>query len=176
MSREFNDATKQELERICSRYPKREAALLPALRLLEREFGCVDNDGMVHVAKLLGISPAKVFGVFTFYTHYKRPTDRTYVVEHCSTVPCALRGSERIHDHLKKIIQPADPITLKKVECLASCDTAPCLQVNGDYVDHVTPEMCDAMVAQMRAGAWKPPVPKYQVPATKYPPVLLKHV
>ena len=42
MSREFNDATKQELERICSRYPKREAALLPALRLLEREFGCVD--------------------------------------------------------------------------------------------------------------------------------------
>ena len=45
MSREFNDATKQELEAICSRYPKREAALLPALRLLEREFGCVDEDG-----------------------------------------------------------------------------------------------------------------------------------
>jgi NADH-quinone oxidoreductase subunit F len=48
--------------------------------------------------------------------------------------------------------------------------------VNGDYVDHVTPEDCDAMVAQMRAGAWKPPTPKYQVPRTKYPPVLLKHV
>ena len=176
MSREFNDATRQELERICSRYPKREAALLPALRLLEREFGCVDADGMVHVAKLLGISPAKVFGVFTFYTHYKRPSDRTYVIEHCSTVPCALRGSEKIHDHLKEIIQPSDPITLKKVECLASCDTAPCLQVNGDYVDHVTEQMCDAMIAQMRAGAWKAPTPKYDVPRTKYPPVLLKHV
>jgi NADH-quinone oxidoreductase subunit F len=48
--------------------------------------------------------------------------------------------------------------------------------VNGDYVDHVTPQMCDAMVQQMRAGAWKPPVPQYDVPRTKYPPVLLKHV
>jgi NADH-quinone oxidoreductase subunit F len=176
VSREFNDATRQELERICSRYPKREAALLPALRLLEREFGCVDEDGMVLVSGLLGVSPAKVFGVFTFYTHYRRPTDRTYVVEVCSTVPCALRGSERIHDHLKGIVGKDDPITLKKAECLASCDTAPCLQVNGEYLDFVTPETCDRMVAEMRAGTWKPPVPEYKVPKHKYAPVLLKHV
>ncbi len=176
MSREFNEATKAELERICARYPKREAALLPALRLLEREFGCVDEPGMVHVAKLLGVSAAKVFGVFTFYTHYRRPDDRKYVIEHCSTVPCALRGSEAIHDHLKGLLKPGDPITLKKAECIASCDTAPCLQVNGEYVDFVTPETCDRMVADMRAGAWKAPVPEYKVPATKYPPILLKHV
>jgi len=176
VSREFNDATKAELERTCSRYPKREAALLPALRLLEREFGCVDEEGMIHVAKLLGVSPAKVFGVFTFYTHYRRPDDRKYVVEYCSTVPCALRGSEKVHDHLKACLRPDDPITLKKVECLASCDTAPCLQVNGDYVDFVTPEMCGPMVEQMRAGTWKAPTPVYKVPKTKYEPVLLKHV
>jgi NADH:ubiquinone oxidoreductase subunit E len=91
VSREFNDATKQELERICSRYPKREAALLPALRLLEREFGCVDSDGMVHVAKLLGISPAKVFGVFTFYTHYKRP-DRPRRTSSSTARPCPARS------------------------------------------------------------------------------------
>jgi len=154
VSREFSDATKQELEKICSRYPKREAALLPALRLLEREFGCVDEEGMIHVAKLLGISPAKVFGVFTFYTHYRRTSDRKYVIEFCSTIPCALRGSEQVHDRLKSLLRPDDPITLKKAECLASCDTAPCLQVNGDYVDFVRPEMCDEMVDQMRAGTW----------------------
>ena len=176
MSREFSAAVKQELEGICARYPKREAALLPALRLLEREFGCVDEDGMIHVAGLLGVSPSKVFGVFTFYTHYRRPEDRTYVIEHCSTVPCALRGSEKIHDHLKSILRPDDPITLKKVECLASCDTAPCLQVNGDFVDHVTTETADDMVRGMRMGTWKPPVPEYKVPKTKYPPILLKHV
>jgi NADH-quinone oxidoreductase subunit F len=176
VSREFNDATKAELEKICSRYPKREAALLPALRLLEREFGCVDEPGMIHVAKLLGVSAAKVFGVFTFYTHYRRASDKKYVIEHCSTVPCALKGSEAIHDHLKKLIRPEDPITLKKVECLASCDTAPCLQVNGDYMDFVRPEHCGEMVEQMRAGTWKVRPPVYNVVRTKYPPTLLKHV
>jgi NADH-quinone oxidoreductase subunit F len=177
VSREFSAETRQELERICSRYPRRDAALLPALRLLERDFGCVDEPGMVHVAELLGVSPARVFGVFTFYTHYRRATDGKYVLQVCSTVPCALRGSEKIHDYLREKVG-ADPLfTLKKVECLASCDTAPCLQVNEDYIDRVTPEMLDAMVAEMRGGGrWKPPAPVYAIPKHKYPPVLLKHV
>jgi NADH-quinone oxidoreductase subunit F len=176
VSRELSEATKLELEKICSRYPRREAALLPALRLLERDFGCVDEEGMDQVAKLLGISPAKVFGVFTFYTHYRRPSDAKYMLQVCSTVPCALRGSEGLYDHLKRRIGDDPLFTLKKVECLASCDTAPCLQVNEDYVDFVTPELADTIVASIVAGTWQPPKPVYKVPSHKYPPVLLKHV
>ncbi len=176
MKREFDESTRRELEGICARYPRRDAALLPALRLLEREFGCVDEPGMVHVAELLGVPPARVFGVFTFYTHYRRATDGKYVLQVCSTVPCALRGSERLFDHLRKIAAGDPLFTVKKVECLASCDTAPCLQVNEDYVDFATPELLDGMVAGLRAGTWNPPTPAYAVPAHRYPPVLLRHV
>jgi NADH-quinone oxidoreductase subunit F len=178
VSREFSEAVRQELEAICARYPRREAALLPALRLLEREFGCVDEEGMVHVAGLLGVSPAKVFGVFTFYTHYRRPTDGRHVFQVCATVPCALRGSEAVHDRLAQRLKGEDPrlFTLKKVECLADCDQAPCLQVNEDFVNRVTYDDIDAMIAQMKSGAWKPPAERYHVPPSKYPPTLLKHV
>jgi NADH-quinone oxidoreductase subunit F len=178
VSREFSEAVRQELELICARYPRREAALLPALRLLEREFGCVDEEGMVHVAGLLGVSPAKVFGVFTFYTHYRRPTDGRHVFQVCATVPCALRGSEAVHDRLAQRLKGEDPrlFTLKKVECLADCDQAPCLQVNEDFVNRVTYDDIDAMIAQMKSGAWKPPAERYHVPRSKYPPTLLKHV
>jgi NADH-quinone oxidoreductase subunit F len=177
VSREFSQAVREELERICARYPRREAALLPALRLLEREFGCVDEEGMVHVARLLGVSPARVFGVFTFYTHYRRPTDAKYVVQVCSTVPCALQGSEAMHDYLaSRVKEEPSLFTLKKVECLANCDQAPCLQVNEDYLDRVTHEMCDGMVYQMRAGTWTPKPQAYSVPHHQYLPVLLAHV
>jgi NADH-quinone oxidoreductase subunit F len=195
--REFSDAVKAELEQICSRYPKREAALLPALRLLEREFGTVDPPGMVHVAELIGVSPAKVFGVFTFYTHYRRPTDGQYVFQVCSTLSCAMAGSEKITDHLcHQLGIPVGGTTadgmfsVKKVECLANCDQAPCLQLNDDFVDRVTPEMGDEMIeAARKAGpAWPanadyspkgyhPPPQTYHLPPNPYKePMLTGHL
>ena len=149
-TREFSPAVKDELERIAARYPKREAALLPALRLLEREFGCVDEPGMVHVAKLIGVSPSKVYGVFTFYTHFRRPSDGTYSIQVCSTLTCALRGSEQIFDHLSDTLgirkdetTPDRMFTLKKVECLANCDQGPCLQINEAHHENLTRQKVD---------------------------------
>jgi NADH-quinone oxidoreductase subunit F len=188
--RHFRPEVLAELERIAARYPQRDAALLPALRLLEREFGCVDDPGMRLVAGLLGVSPAKVYGVFTFYTHYRRPTDGKYSLQVCATLTCALRGAEQIFDHLSdklgiaKDQTTADGLfTLKKVECLANCDMAPCLQINEDFVDRVTPADCDRLIQEMRAagtkgpgGEYHPPPQQYHLPPNPYEPVLLKHV
>ena len=183
--RSFEPKVRAELERIAARYPKREAALLPALRLLEREFGCVDEPGMRHVAELLGVSAAKVYGVFTFYTHYRRSTDGKYVFQVCSTLPCALRGSEAVFDHLAERLGIGKDqttkdglFTLKKVECLANCDMGPCLQINEDFVDRVTPADCDRMIAEMRSAteSYHPPPQVYHLPPNPYEPVLFKHV
>ena len=182
--REFSPAVKAELELLAARYPHREAVLLPALRLLEREFGCVDEPGMRHVAELVGVSPAKVFGVFTFYTHYRRPADGKYSIQVCSTLTCALKGSEKVFDHLsgklgiaKDGTTPDGLFSLKKVECLANCDQGPCLQINEDFVDAVTPADCDKLVADMRAakGEYHPPAQKYHLPPNPYKPMLLTH-
>ncbi len=179
----FNNETLEELERICARYPRREAALLPALRLLEREFGHVSEPGMVYIAKLIGVSPAKVFGVVTFYTHYLRPSDGKHVMQVCATLPCALRGGLDLYRHLSKNLgikhgetTPDRLFTLKKVECLANCDKAPCLQVGEHYFDKLAPDTVDAMVDEMRKGRWKPVEMPYVVPKTKHEPILLKHV
>ncbi|HEY3226887.1 MAG TPA: NADH-quinone oxidoreductase subunit NuoF, partial [Planctomycetota bacterium] len=180
---EFSKPVLSELEGICSRYPKREAALLPALRLLEREFGSISEEGMAVVAKLIGVSPAKVYGVVTFYTHYKRAGEGRHQLQVCATLPCALRGGLDLHRHLSQALgiragqTTADGLfTLKKVECLANCDKAPCLQVDEDYFDHVTAPDADAIVERIRSGRWKAELPPYTVPKTKYPAVLLQHV
>ncbi len=186
-TREFSPAVKAELEAICARYPKREAGLLPALRLLEREFGCVDEPGMRHVADLIGVSAAKVFGVFTFYTHYRRPTDGKYKIQVCATLSCALHGAEKVYDHLSDTLgiskdqTTADGLfTLTKVECLGNCDQAPCAQINEDFVDKLTTAQCDQLVAQMRAAeaegrTFSPPPQNYHLPKNPYEAVLLRH-
>ena len=188
-TREFSPEVKAELERIAARYPKREAALLPALRLLEREFNCVDEPGMRHVAELIGVSASKVYGVFTFYTHYRRPTDGKYSLQVCSTLPCALRGSEAVFDYLSAQLgigrdESTDDglFTLKKVECLGNCDQAPCLQINEDFVDQVTPAGCDRLIADMRAKGmsspelYHPPEQVYHLPPNPHPARLTQHI
>jgi NADH-quinone oxidoreductase subunit F len=175
MNREFSPEVKKELEEICARYPERRGALLPAMRLLEREFGHIDEPGMLHVADLIGVSPAHVYGVLTFYTHYRTKKDNKYILQVCSTLPCALKGSEKVYDYLKEVVKGDPLFTLKKVECLANCDQAPCVQVNEDYMDKVTPDLCDWMISSMKTGQWEAPPQKYHLPENKYPPVLLEH-
>lgn len=151
----FKPETLKELERIIARYPQKRAALLPALRLLERDFGSVSEEGMLYVAKLIGVPPAHVLGVVTFYTHYRRPTDGKMIFQVCSTLPCALRGSEKTYDALCAKLgirhgqtTPDGKVSIKKVECLADCDRAPVVQCNDDYCEDVTPEKLDALIAR----------------------------
>jgi NADH-quinone oxidoreductase subunit F len=184
-TRAFRPEVIAELERLATRYPKRDAVLLPALRLLEREFGCVDEPGMKHVAELVGVSPARVYGIFTFYTHYKRATDGKRVIQVCSTLPCALKGSEKIFDRFSERLDlakdetsPDRLFTLKKVECLGNCDHAPTLQIDDDFVDDVTDEDVDRIIAAIEADHdWQPPEQVYRLPPNpKYPKVLLARV
>ena len=157
MSFTFTPERRAKLDEVIRRYPKKEAALLPALRMAEEQAGCVDYDAMEHVAEILGVSPAKVLGVFTFYTHYRRPGTGKHLVQVCATLPCALRGAEGVFDAFAKELGIGKDettkdglFTLKKVECLASCGTAVCVQINDDYVENVTPEKVGGIVKDLR--------------------------
>ena len=62
------DALRQEAETIIGRYERRQAAMLPVLRLVQERLGCVSAQAQEWVGRLLGVSPAHVHEVVTFYT------------------------------------------------------------------------------------------------------------
>jgi NADH-quinone oxidoreductase subunit E len=155
MAKTLTPEAKKEFDWIVSRYPVRRAALLPTLRLIEKEFGRVDPEGIALAAELCQLSTAEVQGVVSFYTHYKRETDGKYVIWVCNTLPCALRGARDLTTALEKKLAckawettKDGRFTLKKAECLASCDTAPCLQVDEDHYDHVTEAKLDEILGR----------------------------
>ncbi len=146
---------RREVEELVKRYPKRRAAMLPVLRIIEREHGRVTPEGMKLAAELLEVSPSEVWGVATFYPHFKRESDGKYVIWVCSTLPCALRGCRSTLEALEKKLgvkagetTKDGKFTLKKAECLASCDTAPVIQVDDDHHEGVTPDKIDALLAR----------------------------
>jgi NADH-quinone oxidoreductase subunit E len=142
VERRFSPEAEAEVAALVKRYPERRAALLMALRIAEREFGSVDLGGMKLVAERLGLTPAYVMATVSFYTHFRRPTDGTFVIEVCRTLPCALRGADDFARHVSRKlgIAPGETtkdgrFTLKNAECMAACDKAPLIQVNGHNFD-----------------------------------------
>ncbi len=158
----FSESGRKKYEWLLTRYPEKQAVLLPALRIAEEEFGELGLPEMKYVANLLGISPSRVFGVVTFYTHFRRAGTGKFHIQVCSTLSCALRGSQDVVDHIagRLGIECGETtedglFTLTKVECLGSCDTAPMFQLNDDYHESLTIEDVDRIIDDCRNGSGK---------------------
>ena len=147
MAVEFSPAAKAKFEQILPRYPIKRAAIMPTLWLAQEEFGWLSHDVLAYVAELLELSPAFVASVASFYTmYYRRPMGKHHV-QVCTNLSCALVGSDRILDCLRRRLgidvgqTTADGrFSLSEVECLASCGTAPMMQIDDDYWENLSPE------------------------------------
>ena len=147
MSVEFSPERLKQFEETVSRYPKKEAAMLPVLYLAQQEFGYLSAEAIEYVARLMGQSPAQVHGVVSFYTMYNMKPIGRHHVQVCRTLSCALAGADKITEFIKKKLTieigqtTADGrFTLSEVECLASCGTAPMMQINDDYYENLNEE------------------------------------
>ena len=153
----FKPEVVKEFEDIAARYPVRRAALLPALWLAQREFGWISEDAMVCVAKLVGVSPAQVMEVANFYSMYQKTKPGKHHLQVCQTIACLLAGSEEIKKTVERVLnlKPGETsadgqFSYQIVECLASCHAAPCMQVNDDYHENLTPESTEKLIADLR--------------------------
>lgn len=157
MAFEFDKTSRRRFEWLLSRYPTKRAVLLPALRLVEEQTGVIDDEAISYVARELELPASLVRGVYTFYTHYRRPGDGKYVVMVCRTLPCALRGAALVCEWVREELglQPGETtsdgkFTFRKVECLGSCTTAPVMQINDDYFEAVTREKVREIFAALK--------------------------
>ncbi|TYK47079.1 NADH-quinone oxidoreductase subunit NuoE [Actinomadura decatromicini] len=159
----FEPEVRERLERdakeIIGRYPRPRSALLPLLHLVQSAEGHVSQDGIDFCAEQLGITPAQVTGVATFYTQYKHAPVGEYHVGVCINTLCAIMGGDQIWDELSEHAgvghdeATADgKVSLERIECNAACDFAPVMMVNWEFFDNMTPEKAKQLVDDLRAG------------------------
>ncbi len=127
--------------------------VLPLLHCVQDAQGYVGEDDAVMIADYIGMPAMQVVEALTWYTMFERAPTGTYVIKVCRNIACSLRGSERIVAHVKRTLgidvgqTTADGrFTLQTVECLASCGTAPAMQVNRTYHEQLTEAKVDAIL------------------------------
>lgn len=154
----LSDKAVEAIRQAQARYPHPRSALMPALHIVQEELGWLPEEAMVQVASLLGLTPAEVLSVASFYTMYNRRPVGKYLVQVCTNVSCSLLGAEHLLEHISRKLgigvgetTPDGLFTLVEVECLGSCGTAPVMQVNERYYERLTAERVDEILDTLAA-------------------------
>jgi NADH-quinone oxidoreductase subunit E len=156
----FNEEALKTAKQIIARYPagKEKSALIPLLHLAQAEFdGWLSPEAMDCVSELLGIQPIEAYEVASFYSMFNLKPVGKCVLEVCRTSSCWLMGAEDVVRHIEKKLgihageTTADGMfTLKTIECLGSCGTAPMLQCGADYYENLTLEKVDTLINRLK--------------------------
>lgn len=130
---------RQEIVAVAQHAEYKRAASTDALKLVQKRFGYISDNHMAEVAVILGMTPAELDAVATFYNLiFRRPVGR-HVILLCDSVACWIMGEAAARAHLRERldINPGETtadgrFTLLPIVCLGHCDHAPAMMVDED--------------------------------------------
>src|SRR3954453_5886435 len=141
---------------ILSHYPedRKSAGMMMALRLLQEMKGWLPPEGMELVAEKLETSKARAYEVATFYVMFHTSPPGKYTIDVCTNLSCSLWGAEKMLAYLEqktglKAGEANEGLFLRGTECLASCGTAPCLQINEEHHESLTKAKVDEIFSKL---------------------------
>jgi NADH-quinone oxidoreductase subunit E len=143
----------EPIAEIVKRYPKRRSAIMPALYLAQEKYGCIDETTYQAISQILDVPEIWVFELASFYTLYNRKEIGKYHLQLCTNVPCMLRGTYDLMEHLQSRLGIKNGetskdglFTLTAVECIGSCDVAPAMMINQSYHNNLSKEQLDKIL------------------------------
>ena len=155
----ISDERKRQFDGLVARYPEKRSALIPILHEVQAEVGYLSPAAIEWIAGYLGLSPADVMSVASFYDMLNLEPVGKHMIYVCQNLSCALLGAERLIQYLESKLgirmgetTPDGLITLKRMECLASCGTAPAIQVDGIFYERMTAQKLDDLLEKLRDG------------------------
>jgi len=153
-SRPLSEQVKEAIRAEVTKYPEPRSALLIALHMAQGELGYVSLRTQEELAALLGLRPIEVREVVTFYPMYhEHPVGRRNI-QVCVNIACALTGARQVVRGLEERLgvragerTPDGAYSVEEVQCLGSCGTAVCVQVNNEpYIENVRADRLDDLL------------------------------
>ncbi len=128
--------------------------LIPILQKVQEEYRYLPEEILSLIATSLGLSPAKVFGVATFYSHFALEPKGKYLVRICDGTACHVKDSTGLLEAIRKRLGLRDGqkttqdmmFTVETVSCLGACGLAPAVVINEEVHGQMTPEKVTALL------------------------------
>jgi len=153
----LTEQEKQEIEEELAHLPTRQAGCIDALKVVQKHRGWVSDEALDDLSPVLGMSPAEIDSVATFYNLIFRKPVGKHVILICDSISCWVMGEESILAYLQRKLgiklgqTTADGMfTLIPTVCLGHCEQAPVMMMDGDIIGNLTEEKIDQILSGAR--------------------------
>ncbi len=149
--------TFDKVERILQKYDYRPEMLIKILLEVQREYRHIPREVVNYIGVALGIPPAKIYGVATFYAQFSLKPKGEYTILVCDGTACHMEGSMNLIKSIEEEIgiKPGEvtqdlKFSLDKVGCLGACALAPAMVINDEVYGHLTPEKVKEILRKLK--------------------------
>lgn len=150
----------RKFEKICEiidRYDRDPQKLIPILQAVQDEYRYLPEEVLTYVATTLGLPPARVFGVATFYAHFSLEAKGKYVIRMCDGTACHVKRSMPILEAVREKLGLTGKqqttkdmlFTVETVACLGACGLAPVMVINDEVHGLMSPDAAVALVEEI---------------------------
>jgi NADH-quinone oxidoreductase subunit E len=136
----------QCFKKLLARYKGKRGALIPLLQKTQELFGYLPEKALRRIAKHLGLSPAQVYGVATFYGQFRLTPVGRNLITVCHGTACHVADAERISEAIERALgietggtTTDRRFTLCSVACLGCCSLSPVMMINKTVYGKLTP-------------------------------------
>jgi len=145
----------QELLSFIAEWKVKPGSLIMILHKTQEIFGFISRPAAELLAKLTGISLARIYGVITFYHFFKTTKPGKHKVSVCLGTACYLKGSQDLIDEIRNLlglepngVTQDGQFSVDPVRCVGCCGLAPVLTVGTDTYGKLTKDMLPGIIAK----------------------------
>jgi NADH-quinone oxidoreductase subunit E len=157
----MNPDLRKEIEAHMALYPDSRSATLPALQAAQRVHGWCSPEAIEEVADVMGVTPASLEAVATFYDMLETKPVGRHSVYVCTNISCSLCGADELFSAIQAAVGEDQEFNVRPFECLGACDIAPMASVDGVYVGPLSLQDVPRLLDDVRAG--RPVLPEKQL-------------
>jgi len=139
------------IEALMTKYPDIRSAVIPAMKIVQREHGWLSPTAMEQAACVLRLTPGYLVSVASFYDMFELAPKGQTDVYVCTNISCSLLGADEIYAHVKDVLGGDPDFNVRAFECLGACEIAPMASVDGVYVGPLTADDVERLRDDVKA-------------------------
>jgi NADH-quinone oxidoreductase subunit E len=150
----------EKVDEVLELYGKNQFSIITILQEIQKEFRYLPIDVLEYVSEKMDISPAKLFGIATFYENFSLNPKGKYLIKICDGTACHVKKSIPVLEAIRKELSLTEGktttddllFTVETVSCLGACGLAPVMNINDTVYGELTPDKAVEIIRHLKEG------------------------